>query len=45
MNSGLELWSLQESRVYLPENATLKIHKGVTILCSPEGEPLVVKKR
>lgn len=40
-----ELWSLQEKRVYTLANTIVSIHKGIAIVCTPKGEPLVIKKR
>jgi len=45
MKQNLELWSLKEKRTYTEENALVTFNKGVAILCTPSGEPLVVKKR
>jgi len=40
-----ELYSLKERRIYPINNAIPKVHLGVAIICTPAGEPLVVKKR
>ena len=45
MNEEYEFWSLKEQRAYTKENITFTMHKGIAIVSSPTGEPLVVKKR
>jgi len=43
--SKYELWSVNEKRVYPPENATLINVDGVMILATPKKEPLLTKVR
>jgi hypothetical protein len=40
-----ELYSLKEKQVYTEENAMYGTINGVNILCTPKGEPLVVRLR
>ena len=40
-----ELWSLKEKRAYHQASVRIVIIDGISILATPAGEPLVVKRR
>ncbi len=40
-----ELWSLEEKKAFTWADTIVKVHKGIAIVCTPKGEPLVMKIR